>query len=215
MLKLWFKESLRSSTDYSWMALTLILVTSQAFSKGYQDISAQHLSVSSFDSRSHEDQKVPLSSQRFESLLSRPPVGKGIYQYYLWKVYSIALYSETNTWPTTTPFALKLDYLRSIKGIDIAKASVKQMRKQGFSNEIKLAAWFTQMHNLFPDITKGDALTGIFIPNQGVQFWSQGTMIGAIHDPDFSVAFANIWLGSKTTAPQLRKQLTGLAQDAL
>ena len=40
-------------------------------------------------------------------------------------------------------------------------------------------------------------------------FYKDNTEIGRIKDPAFSVAFFNIWLGDKTSAPELRRKLLG------
>ena len=63
-----------------------------------------------------------------------------------------------------TPLALSLQYRRDIPGERIVRASVDEMRRLGASGEA-LGAWEADMRRIFPDVRKGDTLTG------AVQAW--------------------------------------------
>ena len=100
--------------------------------------------------------------------------------------------------------------------VAIAKRSVKEMRRQTFeskdSREIKLAAWYTQMSEIFPDVGTGNSIIGVYLPGKGTQFWQGHRKLGEISDVDFSRRFFEIWLGSMTSAPELRAALLGVLE---
>lgn len=135
-------------------------------------------------------------------------VGKGKLTYMVWDVYNATLYAPKGQWNKDKPFALKLDYLREISGKDIAGAAVSEMRQQGFTDEVKLAEWYAQMEEIFPDVGPGTALMGIYKPNQATAFYNQnGELVGQVKDPEFGKYFFAIWLGENTSRPMLRANL--------
>ena len=136
-------------------------------------------------------------------------VGEGRLTYMFWDVYDAVLYAPDGQWSQNKPYALHLSYLRDIKGEKIADRSVKEMRAQGFSDEVKLAMWHAQMEEIFPDVREGDALTGLRTREGHTVFFQDGTEIGRIKDPEFSKRFFDIWLHENTSAPELRLKLLG------
>lgn len=136
-------------------------------------------------------------------------VGEGRLTYLLWDVYDAALYAPRGKWSHDKPFALRLSYLRPIKGKKIADRSAEEIRGQGFTDEIKIAAWHAQMKKIFPDVNEGVSLTGVYTQMGETVFYRNNTEIGRIKDPEFSKVFFDIWLNEKTTAPDLRRKLLG------
>jgi hypothetical protein len=137
-------------------------------------------------------------------------VGSARLTYLFWDVYDATLYAPEGKWSSNQPFALRLDYLRSLDGEEIAKRSTKEIRQQGFNNEVKLAGWYSQMRTLFPDVNNGSTLTGMYRPNQPTRFYSGDTEIGVIHDPEFGKWFFGIWLSENTSEPAMRKKILGI-----
>ena len=128
----------------------------------------------------------------------------------LWDVYEATLYAPEGIWRKDRPFALSLHYLRDISGREIADRSVQGMRKQGYIDEITLAAWYSQMRSIFPDVQNGTVLSGIFIPGRDTFFYEGDRLIGIIKGDLFAQWFFGIWLSENTSEPQLRKKLLGL-----
>lgn len=137
-------------------------------------------------------------------------VGQGRLTYMLWDVYDAALYAQQGLWEQDKPFALQLSYLRKISGKKIADHSIKEMRNQGFGDEVKLATWHTRMKNIFPNVDDGIILTGVYTDTGETVFYLDDTEIGRINDPEFSKAFFDIWLSERTSAPDLRQKLLGV-----
>jgi hypothetical protein len=67
------------------------------------------------------------------------------------------------------------------------------------------------MARLFPDVQKGDRITGLHQPGQAARFYLNGRLLGDISDPAFSRRFFGIWLSPQTSQPRMREQLLGLA----
>ena len=139
-------------------------------------------------------------------------VGEGRLTYMFWDVYDATLYAPQGDWNNDQPFALQLSYLREIEGKKIADRSAEEMRNQGIDDEVKLAAWHTQMRKIFPDVDEGVRLTGIHTDKGEAVFYRDNEEIGRINDPEFSRAFFDIWLNGKTSSPDLRRKLLGARQ---
>jgi len=137
-------------------------------------------------------------------------VGSGRLNVYFFDVYDAYLYAPEGQWSINQPYALRLKYLRNIKGKMIADESVDQIRSQGFANEVKLATWHRQMIQIFPDVNTGSELIGVYIPSKETRFYNGNKRIGTIKDPEFGRWFFGIWLSEDTTAPKLRESLIGL-----
>jgi hypothetical protein len=136
-------------------------------------------------------------------------VGHGRLSVMLWDVYDASLYAPQGQWDKEKPFALHLSYLRDIPGKKIADRSVEEIRNQGFRDEVRLADWHAQMVKIFPDVNENTSLTGVYTEKKETVFFDGNKEIGRIKDPQFGQYFFDIWLGEKTTAPDLRQKLLG------
>jgi len=135
--------------------------------------------------------------------------GTARYQFLFMDIYDATLYAPKSGWSFSSPFALKLKYLRNLSGKKIADRSAKEIRQQGFTNEVKLADWHAQMTNIFPDVKNNTTLTGIYKPNDETVFYKNGIFIGRVKDPEFGKWFFGIWLSENTSEPEFRKALLG------
>lgn len=139
-------------------------------------------------------------------------VGTAKMRVMLWDIYQATLYAPNGDWSFDKPFALRLKYLRHLDGHKIADRSVQEMRGQGFSDEVKLATWHTQMRDIFPDVNEGDVINGVYMQEGQTIFYEGDQELGRINDPEFSRRFFSIWLSTKTSAPEIRLSLLGLEQ---
>jgi len=105
------------------------------------------------------------------------------------------------------PFALHLSYATGMKGLAIAERSIQEIERMGFGDTQRRGRWFTDMKQLFPDVARGDRLTGVHEPGRGARFFHNDRPIGSVADPDFATAFFAIWLDERTVAPSLRDAL--------
>ncbi len=140
--------------------------------------------------------------------------GGGSYRWFGLKLYDARLWSarkglSPDNWEAT-PMALELVYARTLYGERIAKASVDEMRNVGFGTPAQHAAWLDAMKRVFPDVSEGTQLVGIYQPGGATRFLRDGQPAGEIADPEFGKAFFAIWLHPKTSAAKLRLALFGL-----
>jgi hypothetical protein len=137
-------------------------------------------------------------------------VGNGNLKFLLMHVYDISLIAKDGRFDQKKPFALEIVYHLEIKGKDIAKRSVEEMKKQGFSDEKKLKNWLILMKNIFPNVKNGSVITGIKTKDNKTIFYSNDSKIGEVKDPEFTKLFFDIWLSEKTSEPKLRNQILGI-----
>lgn len=107
------------------------------------------------------------------------------------------------------PFALELEYARSLDGRLIAERSLEEMRRLGRIDDELEARWLDQMKRVFPDVVKGDRITGVHQPLEAARFFVNGRLRGAVRDAEFARRFFAIWLGPQTSEPALRLSLLG------
>lgn len=138
-------------------------------------------------------------------------VGTGRLSVVFWDVYDATLYAPHGKWNAHKPYALSIHYFREIEGADIADRSAEEIRKQGFSDDVKLAEWQTNMRKIFPDVKNGSELTAVFTAQKSTDFYSDGKHIGSIRGAEFGTYFFNIWLSEKTSEPELRRKLLGIS----
>jgi hypothetical protein len=136
-------------------------------------------------------------------------VGQGRLKVMLWDVYDIAIYAPQGDWQPSSPYALNITYKMDVTAEMIADRSVEEMRKQGQRDEVRLAGWHTQMKTLFPDVKRGQSLTGILNTQGESVFYQNGQRLGKISDPEFGRRFFDIWLSDRTSQPKLRQALLG------
>lgn len=104
-------------------------------------------------------------------------------------------------------FGLELSYLRGFKGTDIAERSIEEMKGLATLGPEQARRWQQAMNALFPDVRRGDRLTGVHVPGSGARFYVNGQWLGDVADDAFSRLFFGIWLSPRTSQPGLREAL--------
>ena len=138
------------------------------------------------------------------------PLGEGRLRWFGLHVYDSSLWVPGEAWSFDRVFALDIRYAMNIRGRDLTKRSLEEMRKLGFSDPARLRRWEEAMDRVFPDIRPGDRLVGVNIPGREARFYSQDRLLGTVPDPEFARAFFGIWLDEKTSEPALRARMLGL-----
>jgi hypothetical protein len=140
-------------------------------------------------------------------------VGQGLYRWFGLSIYKARLWGDktkvTAAGWSGSPFALELEYTRTLYGEKIAIASIDEIKKLGIGTNAQHDQWLADMKKIFPNVEEGQQLTGLFSPGQPSRFFLNGSSIGEIADPEFGPAFFGIWLHPKTSAPKLRQLLLG------
>jgi hypothetical protein len=133
-------------------------------------------------------------------------MGLSIYEARLW----VGAAPLTADW-AAAPFAIEIEYARTLWGSLIAERSLTEMRRQGEIAPDVAERWLATMKTLFPDVKEGDRLTGVHTPGQGARFFLNGAAHGTPQDTAFSRVFFGIWLSPQTSEPALRNALLGQA----
>ena len=107
--------------------------------------------------------------------------------------------------------AIEIEYARSLKGPLIADRSLTEMRRVADFDAVDGERWLARMKQLFPDVQAGDRITFVHRPGEGARFHLNGRLSGEVRDATFARLFAGIWLSPRTSEPQLRSALLGLA----
>jgi hypothetical protein len=140
------------------------------------------------------------------------PLGEGRLRWFGLHVYDSSLWVPGDSWSFDRVFALDIRYAMNIRGRDLTKRSLEEMRRLGFSDPAKLRRWEEAMDRVFPDIRSGDRLVGVSIPGREARFYSQDRLLGTVPDPEFARAFFAIWLDEKTSEPGLRSRMLRLPE---
>lgn len=141
-------------------------------------------------------------------------LGAGSLHWWGLHVYDARLAVAGATFDPSEPFVLTLRYARDFRGERIAETSVEEMTRLGFGSTADRARWLAAMRRLFPDVRRGDELSGTSLPGRGAAFAYNGRPIGTVDDPAFARAFFAIWLDPRTRVGELRAKLLGGAECA-
>jgi len=134
--------------------------------------------------------------------------GTGVFSWSVFKLYRASLHARGDFAPDQ-PFALDLAYLRNISAEQIVSTSIQEIERICALDPVRLKDWAVALLKILPDVSLGDHLVGLFLPRQGVKFFSEKDFLGEILDAEFVTAFAAIWLDEQTRSPALRKALLG------
>lgn len=137
------------------------------------------------------------------------PAGEGRFRWLGLHIYDAALWFRGGAPDPGSEFALDIRYARNIPAQRLVATTSEEMRRLGFADDGRHTVWLNAMSRVFPDIAKGDRLTGVNIPHRGVEFYYNGRFVGEIADVQFARAFFSIWLDPRTRAPRLRESLIG------
>lgn len=136
-------------------------------------------------------------------------IGAGSLHWFGLHVYDARLAVAGERFDPAEPFALTLRYARELSGERIAEASIDEIRRLGFGTPADHRRWRDEMRRVFPDVRRGDELTGASTPGRGAQFLLNGRSIGSIDDQEFARAFFAIWFDPRTRSRDLRASLLG------
>ena len=87
--------------------------------------------------------------------------------------------------------------------------SVHEMANLDYVTPDQRTRWGALMARIFPDVRKGDRLTGVHTDDGVVRYFHNGRAIGSIDEPGFARAFFGIWLDPKSSRADFRRKLLG------
>jgi hypothetical protein len=152
-----------------------------------------------------------VSAVNLQAFIDAPEVvGKARLKVFFFNIYDAVLIAPKGNFEEQQPFALELKYLRDFDGREIASRSVDEMRDLGMKDEVKLAKWYQEMQDIFPNVREGQVITGVVDKYRVSHFYLNDVPLGKVYDKEFSQWFFNIWLSEATSEPKMRRQLLGL-----
>lgn len=151
----------------------------------------------------------PLPAQVVELAPNLKVQGGGELTFFGLSIYDGYYWSHGRGWRQDEPFALDLHYRRALNGARIAERSDSEIRKIGYGTNEQRARWGEEMKRVFPNVRKGDRITGVHLPGGIVRYFLNGKPIGEIAEPGFAHAFFGIWLDPRSSEPEFRQLLLG------
>lgn len=155
---------------------------------------------------------LPLPPELQSELRGAQLLGEARLNFLGMHVYDIRLWGEpaiTVRDLSSAPLALELQYARALDGQAIAERSLKEMQGLARVEPAQAERWLQQMRQIFPDVKKGDRITGVQRPGEAVGFFVNGQPRGEVRDAEFARLFFGIWLSPRTSQPKLRETLLG------
>ncbi len=167
--------------------------------------------ILSFTAISYSNAQVALTNNTLNKYIPNAQiVGETQLQFLIWNVYKAQLYAPNGIIDKNKPYALTLKYLINLDGKKISAKSAKEMKRIHNSDDALIQKWQVKMNTIFPDIKKGDTITGIRTEDGYSLFYKNDVRIGNIEDRKFTQQFFDIWLSEKTMRPDLRRELLGM-----
>ena len=135
-------------------------------------------------------------------------IGEGVLKVFIWDIYKLRLFSETNIYNRNETLVLEFEYLRDTSKASVIKASIVELKKLNLSNS-KLEKWKKYLEKSIKDMKEGEKAALLFKPNAGLTFFASDKFNITIDNVEFANSYIDIWLGENTARPKLRKQITG------
>ena len=135
-------------------------------------------------------------------------IGEGVLKVFIWDIYKLRLFSETNIYNRNETLVLEFEYLRDTSKASVIKASIVELKKLNLSNS-KLEKWKKYLEKSIKDMKEGEKAALLFKPNAGLTFFASDKFNITIDNVEFANSYIDIWLGDNTARPKLRKQITG------
>ena len=135
-------------------------------------------------------------------------IGEGVLKVFIWDIYKLRLFSETNVYNRNETLVLEFEYLRDTSKASVIKASIVELKKLNLS-KTKLEQWEKYLEKSIKDMNAGERAALLFKPNVGLTFFASDKFNITIDNVEFANSYIDIWLGENTARPKLRKQITG------
>jgi hypothetical protein len=136
-------------------------------------------------------------------------VGQANYQMLGVRIFAAELYTNGGfSWER--PFALTLTYDRSARQTILLNRSISEMSQRGAGNARTLAPLRAQLARCFPNVARGDRITGVSTGPNSARIYHNGAQRCEVNWPGFRRHFFGIWLdGRDGRAAELSAQLRG------
>jgi hypothetical protein len=108
------------------------------------------------------------------------------------------------------PVALSLGYARSFTRAERVKITSREWARLALADAGIRARWATTRERVLQDVTAGDQLTAVVVPDRETCFYDANRLLGRIDDPAFGSVHLAIWLDPRSAVAGLRAELLGI-----
>ena len=137
-------------------------------------------------------------------------VGEASYHLLAIHLFDAELYVQGGAFSWERPFALTLSYERAARQSTLLNRTISEMSQRGAGNARTLAPLRAQLERCFPNIARGDRVTGVSTGPNTARFYHNGAHRCDIEWPNFRRHFFGIWLaGRDGPAVAISAQLRG------
>lgn len=138
-------------------------------------------------------------------------VGEAPYRLLGITVFEAELFAANGAFSWQQPFALSLTYARSARQTTIINRTISEMSNRGAGSAEQLAPLRTQLQRCFPDVARGDRITGVSTGANTARFYVNGAQSCQVEWPNFRRNFFGIWLDARGGQAAMSARLRGEA----
>lgn len=138
------------------------------------------------------------------------PVGEASFKKAIFVLYDASLCADKTPFTMEGKFSLTLDYKRKFSSDQLVKATIVEMSRLSGRDKSEFAALKQPITACFPDVKKGDQITGVSLGKNTAKFYLNGKLSCDIEWNGFRHDFFGIWLSDNTRAKKQSRRLRGL-----
>jgi hypothetical protein len=154
----------------------------------------------------------PLPGPVLEQGYELRKVGGGELRWLGMSIYDASLWTSSGRYLGFGPgdtVALSLLYQRSFSRDDLIRITETAWRRMGNTDPAQRERWLADLRRSWGDVTPGQNVTTVVIPNGPTRFYDQRGRFAEVDDPAFGPAFLSIWLDPRSVVGDLRLRLLG------
>jgi len=126
-------------------------------------------------------------------------------------VFEAELFAPSGDFSWQQPFALSLTYARSARQTTIINRTISEMSQRGAGSAAQLAPLRQQLERCFPNVARGDRITGVSTAANTARFYVNGARSCQVEWPNFRRHFFGIWLDARGGQAAMSARLRGEA----
>ncbi len=141
-----------------------------------------------------------------------PLVGTGLFRYWGFKIYGVALYADQENASRakileSIPKKFVLHYFREFTPKDFQESQRVILKSTPSANKEELELKLQEMDKLYKGVVPGDEYALTYIPGKGTELALNGTPLGTVTGEAFQKAYFGIWLSENSIKESLTKQI--------
>lgn len=138
-----------------------------------------------------------------------------LYRYYLFKVYTLAIYADPENYSPDNilkdvPKALFFQYHRDIEKSILTEGADAVLQREQAVPYRQIKDRIEQLNTVYSDLKEGDNYLLAYHPDRGLTLYQDQKELINIPGKDFAQAYFGIWLSKDPLSPGLRNDLLKL-----